>query len=128
MSTTVTLVNGASLAWGIASDEVGVNIGEFKQAVAPQFIESLGGKQNVTRCDAYGPSELTLSMSGETNGAGAGSVLLSTIGVAFVPVNSITTYFNAPTTGLYLQSGDITGSRSGWLSFNTEHKAKPGIP
>lgn len=128
MATTVTLVNGASLQWGIASDEVGVNIGEFKQSVAPQFIESLGNRQNVTRCDAYAPPELTLDMSGETNGAGAGSVLLSTIGVAFVPVNSLTTYFNAPTTGLYLQSGDITGSRSAFLQFNTQHKAKAGIP
>lgn len=128
MSTAVTLVNGASLAWGIASDEVGVNIGEFKQAVAPQFIESLGNRQNVTRCDAYAPPELTLTMSGETNGAGAGSVLLSTIGVAFVPVNALTTLFNAPTTGLYLQSGGIDLSRSGWVSFNTEHKAKAGIP
>ena len=98
MATTVTLVNGSSFVWGIASDEVGVQIAEFKEAVAPQFIESLGNKQNVTRCDAYAPAELTLTMSGETNGAGAGSVLLATIGVAFVPVNSVTTYFSAPTT------------------------------
>lgn len=128
MSTAVVLVNGSSLAWGIASDEVGVNIAEFKQAVAPQFIESLGNKQNVTRCDAYGPPELTIDMSGETNGAGAGSVLLATIGVAFVPVNSVTTLFNAPTTGLYLQSGDITPSRSSFVTFAAQFKSKAGIP
>lgn len=128
MSTAVTLVNGSSLAWGIASDEVGVNIGEFKMAVAPQFIESLGNKQNVTRCDAYGPSELTLTMSGETNGAGSGSVLLATTGVAFTPVNSIITLFSAPTTGLYLQSGEITLSRSAFITFSVEFKAKGGIP
>lgn len=128
MSTAVTLVNGSSLAWGIAADEVGVNIGEFKQAVAPQFIESCPNRQNVTRCDAYAPSELTLTMSGETNGAGAGSVLLATTGVAFVPVNSVTTLFSAPTTGLYLQSGDITLSRSAFVNFNAEFKAKAGIP
>lgn len=128
MSTTVTLVNGSSLAWGIASDEVGVNIGEFKQSVAPQFIESLGNKQNVTRCDAYAPPELTLTLNFETNGAGAGSTMLSTIGVAFVPVNAITTLWSAPTTGLYLQSGEITLSRSGFVSGSTEYKAKPGIP
>lgn len=128
MSTAVTLVNGASLQWGIASEEVGVQIYGFKQAVAPQFIESCGNKQNVTRCDAYAPPELTLTMDGKTNGAGAGSVLLATIGVAFVPVNSITTYFNAPTTGLYLQSGDITASNSAFLEFTAEFKAKAGIP
>ncbi len=124
----VTLVNGSSLTWGIASDEVGVNIAEFKQSVAPQFIESLPGKNNITRCDAYGTPELTLDMSFETNGAGSGSVMLATIGVAFVPVNSITTLFSAPTTGLYLQSGDITLTRSGFVSGNAQFKAKAGIP
>lgn len=128
MSTTVTLVNGSSLTWGIASDEVGVNIAEFKQSVAPQFIESLGGRQNVIRCDAYAPPELTLTMNFETNGAGAGSVMLSAIGVAFVPVNAITTLWNAPTTGLYLQSGELTLSRSGFVTGSTEHKSKAGIP
>ncbi len=124
----VTLVNGASLTWGIASVEVGVNIAEFKMSVAPQFIESLPGINNITRCDAYATCELTLTMNFETNGAGSGSVMLSTIGVAFVPVNSVTTLFSAPTTGLYLQSGEITLSRSGFVSGSTEHKAKAGIP
>lgn len=124
----VTLVNGSSLTWGIASDEVGVNIAEFKMSVAPQFIESLPAKNNITRCDAYGTAELTLDMTFETNGAGAGSVMLSVIGTAFVPVNSVTTLFSAPTTGLFLQSGEITLSRSGFVSGSTQHKAKAGIP
>lgn len=125
----VVLVNGSSLTWAIASDEVGVNIAEFKMSVAPQFIESLPDKQNITRCDAYGPAETTLSMSGETNGAGTGSVLLAVIGTAYVPVNSLTTYFSAPTTGsgLMLQSGEITLSRSGFVQFAAEFKKKPGV-
>lgn len=128
MSAVTTLNNGASLAYGIPQNEIGVDVEEFKQEVAPQFIESKPGINNATVCDAYGPMELTLTMTGETNGAGAGSVLLSTIGVAFSPVNSVTSLFGAPTTSLYLQRGGITLSRSGFSKFDTEHKAKAGIP
>jgi hypothetical protein len=105
-----------------------VNIEEFRMAMAPQFIQSLSANTGITRCDAYGPMEMTLTMTGETNGAGSGSVLLAVLGTAFVPVNSITTYFSAPTTGLYLQSGEITLARQEFSKFQTEFKAKAGIP
>jgi len=123
----VTLVNGTNLSYAFASAEVGVDIEEAKASVAPQFITSKENYQGITNCDAYGPMELTLTMSGETKGAGTGSVLLSVLGTAFVPVNTFTTYFGAPTTGLYLQSGALTFNRNGFCKFDTEHKAKAGI-
>lgn len=115
------------LVYAFPSAEVGVDIEEASAEVAPQFIASKENYQGITNCDAYGPMELTLNLSGEVTSAASGSVMLSVLGTAFSPVNTYTTYFGAPTTGLYLQSGGLAFSRTGFKKFNTTHKAKAGI-
>lgn len=122
---TVTLVNGTGYQWGIASDELGINVRSFHAAIKPQFIESLGNKQNITVVDAYAPMELDLSIEGEINGTTG--VNASVIGTAFVPVNSFA-YNGAPTTGCYLQGADIKQGRNEWKNGTWTYRAKAGIP
>lgn len=117
--TTVTVVGGTSLPqWGVAMDESGINIESFKSSVKPQFIETLGNKQNVTRSVAYAPMELEVTMSGEILGSSLTGVMATVVGTAFVPANS-STYFGAPTTGLYFEGGDVTEGRNSWKKLDS---------
>lgn len=127
---TVALVNGTGYVFGIASDEIDINIREFTADVKPQFVETLGNKQNVTIVVAYGPMELDLSVEGEIKGS-AGSATtsapLAVLGTAFGAVNS-TAYNGAPTTGIYLEGANIKSSRSAFKSGTWTFKARGGVP
>jgi hypothetical protein len=119
----VTLINLTGAAWGIASDETGVNIREFKCTVEPEFIEHLPGKTNEVRGSAIAAMKLTVDISGEY--MGATGVLAATSIVAFVPTNS-TAYWGAPTTGLLLTRGELTLARDGWKDVVTSFESFAG--
>lgn len=120
--TTVTIIGGTGFQWGVSMDETGINIESFKSSVKPQFTETLPNKSNITRAVAYGPLELTVTLSGEINGGTTGTtysgVMAAVIGTAFVPVNT-TVYFNGPATGLYFEGGEITEMRNGWKKLDS---------
>lgn len=101
---------------------------EFAGDVEPEFIETLKGINGCARSDAYASMLLDLKMSFEILSTNTvNSIMLATLGTAFIPVNS-STFFGAPSTGKYLQKGAFVYNRSGWFKGTAELKAKAGIP
>lgn len=123
----VTLINltaSTSAGWGVAADETGINIREFKSTIEPEFIEILPGKNNLARGKAVGDMKLTVNISGEV--LLATGIMAATAIVAFSPTNS-TAYFGAPQTDLYLTRAEVTQSRDGWKDVSIDMEAYAGI-
>lgn len=124
----MTLVNisgtGTTYQRGIAAEEVSVNIREFKTVVEPEYKELLPNKVNEIRGFAVGAMKKTVTISGEVGGSTG--VMAAVTTTAFVPGNS-SAYFGAPTTGLYLDSGEVTESRDGWKDVTATFTAHAGV-
>jgi len=87
---------------------------------------------------------MSLSISGKTKTKGVagpytGSLLVSVLGTAFVPVSTystlvntptgtnLTAIFGAPTTGLYLEKASISYGEGDYVSFSVDYKARAGV-
>lgn len=121
----ITLVNLSGYAWGVATDETAVNIRRFRCAVEPEFKTFLNDKQNAARGFAFAPMKLALTMEFEIGGSTG--VMAAVPGTAFAPANSVA-YFGAPTTGLYLDRGEVENTRDGFKGGTAEFSAYAGIP
>lgn len=120
----VTLVNLTGYVWGIASDETAMNISRFRCAVEPEFKTFLNSKDNTARGFAVAPMKLDLDMEFEIGALT--NVMAAVPGTAFSPVNS-TAYFGAPTTGLYLNKGEVENTRDGFKKGTASFTANAGI-
>lgn len=140
----VTLAGTAGPAFGLPAAELHVDALNVTVEIAPQFIREKTDFAGITNNVAYGPMEMSVSMSGETKTKGVasaytGSVLLSVLGTAFSPVNTYSTLVNtptgtnitaiwgAPTTGLYLEKGTLTYGADGYVGFSVDLKARAGV-
>lgn len=121
----ITLVNLTGFQRGIASDETGINVRQFRTVVEPEWKEFLGDKQNAARGFAVAPMKKTVNIEGEVSGSTG--VMAAVATTAFAPVNS-SAYFGAPTTGLYLDRGEVTEGRDAWKDVTAEFTANAGIP
>jgi hypothetical protein len=119
------LINLTGFQRGVAEDEDGINIREFKTTVEPEFIEFLNDKVNEARGAAIGAMKLAVSIAGEV--AGATGLMAASAVEAFAPANSVA-YFGAPETGLYLEKGEVTEARDGWKDVTCDFWARAGIP
>lgn len=120
----ITLVNLSGFVWGVASDETAVNISRFRCAVEPEFKTFLGDKQNAARGFAVAPMKLDLTMEFEISGSTG--VMAAVPATAFAPTNSVA-YFGAPSTGLYLNRGEVENTRDGFKKGSAEFTANAGI-
>jgi hypothetical protein len=120
----ITLVNLSGFVWGIASDETAVNIRRFRCAVEPEFKTFLPDKQNAARGFAVAPMKLDVDMEFEISGSTG--IMAAVPATAFVPVNS-TAYFGAPTTGLYLNRGEVELKRDGFKDGSASLSAHAGV-
>jgi len=121
------LTNLTGFLPGVQADEGGINIKSFKTAVEPEFSNVIPGKNGAGRGRVQAPMKKNVTIDGEVTGSTG--VMAAVLGTAFVPANS-SAYFGAPTTGLYLQKGDVEESReSGALvAMSAEFEALAGIP
>lgn len=122
-TTLINLTASTAAGWGVAAEETGVNIREFKCTVEPEFIEHLPGKQNEVRASAIGPMKLTVNISGEV--LLATGVMAATAITKFTPTNSVAV-FGAPTTALLLTRGEVTMTRDGWKDVSADFEAYAG--
>lgn len=128
MASSVTYVNLTGFKREVTSDELGINIREFKTRVEPEFNEVLPGKNGCGRGRAVASPKKTVSLSGEVGDLTVASGIgLATFTAAFTPVNS-SAYFGAPTTGLYLLNAEVTEGREQWKDLSAELEALAGIP
>ena len=137
----VTLVGTTGPAFALPAAELHVDAESVTVDVAPQFIKEKTSYEGITNNVAYGPMELSLSISGKTKtksvtGPYTGSLLLSVLGTAFSPVTTYTTLaagtpitaiFVAPTTGLYLEKGSLSYGEGDYVGFSVDYKARAGI-
>mgnify|MGYP006928219181 CR=1 FL=1 len=121
----MTLVNLTGAQRGVAADETGINIRNFRTAVEPEFKDFLNGKNGEATGFAVAAMKKTVTIEGEVLGSTGLMAAVST--TAFAPANS-SAYFGAPTTGLYLDKGEVTEDRDGWKDVNAELTANAGIP
>jgi len=122
----VTLINLTGFQAGVAADETGINIKTFKTTVEPEFNNILAGKSGTARGKGVGDMKKNVSLDGEVSGSTG--VMAATATAAFTPANS-SSYFGAPTTGLYLTKGEVTESRENgaWKEMSAEFEAYAGI-
>jgi hypothetical protein len=120
----LTLVNLSGFQYGVASAETGINISSFRARVAPEFKTFALNKDGEKRGFAVGAPELTVTIEGEVSG-GTG-VMAAVVATATTIANS-TSYFGAPSTGKYLNSGEVTETRDGFKSVSLEFSANNGI-
>ena len=140
----VTLQGTAGPAFALPAAELFVDAESVTVDIAPQFIKEKTDYAGITNNVAYGPMEMAVTMSGETKAKGVagpytGSVLLAVLGTAFSPVNTYSTLVNtptgtnitaiwgAPTTGLYLEKGNLTYGADGYLTFSVDLRARAGV-
>jgi hypothetical protein len=137
----VTLVGTAGPAFALPAAELHVDAESVTVDVAPQFIKEKTDYAGIINNVAYGPMELSLSISGKTktksvSGGYTGSLLLSVLGTAFSPVTTYTTLsagtpitaiWGAPTTGLYLEKGSLSYGEGDYVGFSCDFKARAGI-
>jgi len=123
----ITLVNLTGFQPGIASDETGINIKTFKTVVEPEFKNYAEAKDGTKRGFGVAPMKKVVTLDGEVTGSTG--VMAAVATAAFTPANS-SAYFGAPTTGLYLDKGDVTEDREGgkWKEMSAEFSAHAGIP
>jgi hypothetical protein len=121
----VTLVNLTGFQHGVNADETGINIETFRARVAPEFKNFVNGKNGEKRGFAVAAAELSVSIEGEVSGTTG--VMAATVATATTIANS-TAYFGAPTTGKYLDSGEVTETRDGMKRVSMELSAHAGIP
>lgn len=140
----VTLVGTTGPAFALPAAELHVDVESATVDISPQFIKEKTSFDGIVNNVAYGPMEMSLSLSGATKTKGVagpytGSLLVSVLGTAFVPVSTystlvntptgtnITGIFGAPTTGLYLEKASLKYGEGEYVSFSVEHKARAGI-
>ena len=119
-----TLVNLTGFQHGVAQDETGINIESFRARVAPEFKNFVLNKSGEKRGFVAGAAELSVTIEGEVSGSTG--VMAAVLTTATTIANS-TAYFGAPTTGKYLDSGEITESRDGVKRVSLEFSAHAGI-
>jgi hypothetical protein len=121
----VTLVNLSGFQQGVNADETGISIESFRARVAPEFKNFALNKSGEKRGFAVAAAELTVSIEGEVTGStGVMAAALTTA----TSISNVTTYFGAPTTGKYLDSGEVTETRDGFKRVSLEFSANAGIP
>lgn len=104
-----TLYNLSGFSDGVAADEEGINIEEFKTEVEPEFIKNIPSKNGTVRGSVIAPMKKVVSIQGEVSGDTG--VMAATAYSAFAPANS-TAWFGAPTTDLLLTKADVTENRN----------------
>ena len=140
----VTLVGTTGPSFALPAAELHVDVESATVDISPQFIKEKTSFDGIVNNVAYGPMELSLSLRGKTKtkgvtGSYTGSLLVSVLGTAFVPVSTystlvntptgtnITAIFGAPTTGLYLEKASISYGEGDYVSFSVDYKARAGI-
>lgn len=137
----VTITGTAGPQWGFTAAELFVDIETTKVDIQPQFIVEKKNYQGIVDNVAYGPMEMMLAMAGTTmvksvTAPYTGSLLLASLGVAFVPVNTystlvagtpITGLWGAPTTGIYFEGGSLAYDQSQYVKFDVKFKARAGV-
>jgi len=131
----VVLIGTAGPKYGIPVAELGVDVESITADYSPQFIKEKNDSAGIVNCVAYGPMELSLSMSGKTT-TGTSGPLRAVLGTAFVPAGTyssiplgtpITAAFGSPTTGLYLEKASMSYSEGDFYAFSVDFKARAGI-
>jgi hypothetical protein len=140
----VTLVGTTGPAFALPAAELHVDVESATVDISPQFIKEKTSFDGIVNNVAYGPMEMSLSLSGKTKTKGVtggytGSLLVSVLGTAFVPVSTystlvniptgtnITAIFGAPTTGLYLEKASISYGEGDYVAFAVDYKARAGV-
>jgi len=140
----VTLVGTTGPAFALPAAELHVDVESATVDISPQFIKEKTSFDGIVNNVAYGPMEMSLSLSGATKTKGVagpytGSLLVSVLGTAFSPVSTystlvntptgtnITGIFGAPTTGLYLEKASISYGEGDYVSFSVDYKARAGV-
>ncbi len=122
----VTLVNLSGFVWGIASDETAINVSRFRCVVEPEFKSFLPDKQNLARGFAVASPKVTVDAEGEISGS-TGIMAASVVTAGYTPANS-TSYWGSPSTGLYLDRGEVDNSRDNFKRMSASLSAYAGIP
>lgn len=126
MSSPNTLLNLSGFQDGIAADETGINIEEFKATVEPEFRNVIPGKYGAARGVVLGPAKLNVALRGEVSSALG--IMAAVFGTATTIANT-TAYAGAPTTGKYLTKFEVTEAReNGKLKeVSAEFEALAGV-
>jgi len=119
-----TLVNLSGFQHGVNADETGISIESFRARVAPEFKNFALNKSGEKRGFVVGDPELTVTIEGEVTGSTG--VMAAVIATATTIANT-TAYFGAPTTGKYLDSGEVTETRDGFKRVSLEFSAHKNI-
>jgi hypothetical protein len=120
----VTLVNLSGFQHGVNADETGISIESFRARVAPEFKNYALNRVGEKRGFAVAPAELTVTIEGEITGT---TGLMAAVLATATTIANTTAYFGAPTTGKYLDSGEVTESRDGFKRVSLEFSAQAGI-
>lgn len=122
-----TLNNLTGYSNGVAADEGGIGVKEFKAKVKPELKVFAFAKDGTKTGFAVAPPELEVSVSGEVKGTTG--LMAATVAASVTVANSVA-YWGAPTTALYMDSGEVTQNREGgsWKAMSMELSANAGIP
>lgn len=120
----VTLVNSSGYQHGIASGETGIEISKFVCTIAPEWKKYRMSRTNEKIGFAIAPPELKISLEGEI-GATTGLMALN-FSTAATIANAVS-YFGSPSTGIYLDTAEVTQERDGWKGLSQELSSNAGI-
>jgi hypothetical protein len=126
MASPNTLINLSGFQDGVAADETGINIKEFKTKVEPEFRNKVPNKYGAVRGIVVAPMMLEVSLSGEVTGA---TGIMAAVATSATSLSNSTAYFGAPSTGKYLKSAEVTENRDGGAlkEMSAEFDAHAGI-
>lgn len=122
----VTLVNLTGFTWGIPSDEDSINVSQFRVIVEPEFKVFAMSRINEARGFAIGEAKAEVDVEGEITGSTG--IMAATVATAGYNPNNATNFWGAPSTGLYLNRGEVTMSRDGFEKMSASFSCNAGIP
>lgn len=122
----VTLVNLTGFSYGIPADETSINVSRFNVAVEPEFKQFMQSRINEARGFAVGAAKADVTVEGEVSGTtGIMAATVTTSG--YTPANS-TAFWGAPTTGWYLNRGEVDQVRDNFKRMSATFSCNAGIP
>jgi len=118
----------STFAHGVASDETSINIQQYSEEFAPEFIDPIMNKSGEVRGKAIGVTKRTLTFSGQVSGT-TGVMAFSTV-TACTVANKLTgnLFGSTTTTGIaLLNQATVSQSFDGWKTVSMTLEIYEGI-
>jgi len=118
----------STFAHGVSSDETSINIQQYSEEFAPEFIDPLMNKSGEVRGKAVGKTKRTITLSGQVSGT-TGVMAFTTV-TACTIANKLTgdLFSSTSATGIaLLNQATVSQSFDGWKTVSQTLEIFEGI-